>query len=91
MKSRIKISNPKELSQTAKVLGLSSSDLLVISVFLLVSPALNIDAYLKLLIPLVLISLNKYLNRKHPGNVYISYLKKRKILTWAWAVKETKK
>ena len=91
MKVRIKVSNPKELSQTAKVLGMSASDFMIVSIFLLVSPILNLNAFLKLLIPLVLIALNKYLNRKHPGNIYISYLKKRKVLRWYSAIKEIKK
>jgi hypothetical protein len=91
MKGRLRVSNPKELSQTAKVLGLTSSDFMIISIFLLVSPIFNINAFLKFLIPLVLICLNKYLNRKHPGNVYISNLKKLKVLNWAGAIKEIKK
>jgi hypothetical protein len=91
MKRRIQVSNPKELSQTAKVLGLSSSDFMVISIFLLISPLLDINAFFKLLIPLVLISINKFINRKHPGNIYLSYLKKRKVLHWAGLWKELRK
>jgi hypothetical protein len=91
MKGRLRVSNPKELSQTAKVLGLTSSDFMIISIFLLVSPIFKINAFLKFLIPLILISLNKYLNRHHPGNIYISRLRKRKVLNWAGAIKEIKK
>lgn len=91
MKGRIKVLNPKELSQTAKVLGLSSSDLMIVSIFYLVSPILNLNALLKVLTPLVLICANKFLNRKHPGNIYISFLKKKKVLEWAGAIREIKK
>lgn len=91
MKGRLRVSNPKELSQTAKVLGLSSSDFMIISIFLLVSPIFKINAFLKFLIPLILISLNKYLNKNHPGNIFISGFKKRKVLYWADAIKGIKK
>ena len=91
MKGRLRVSNPKELSQTAKVLGLTSSDFMIISIFLLVSPIFKINAFLKFLTPLLLISLNKYLNRNHPGNIYISSLRKQKVLKWAGAVKEINK
>ncbi|MFA6184510.1 MAG: hypothetical protein WC682_05460 [Parcubacteria group bacterium] len=91
MKGRLRVSNPKELSQTAKVLGLTSMDFMIISLFLLVSPVFKINAFLKFLIPLMLISLNKYLNRKHPGNIYISLFRKRKVLHWAGVIKEIKK
>ncbi len=91
MKGRLRASNPKELSQTAKVLGLASSDFMIISIFLLVSPIFKINAFLKFLIPLILISLNKYLNKNHPGNILILGLKKRKVLYWADAIKEIKK
>jgi hypothetical protein len=91
MKGRLRVSNPKELSQTAKVLGLTSMDFMIISLFLLVSPVFKINAFLKFLIPLMLISLNKFLNRKHPGNIYISLFRKRKVLPWAGVIKEIKK
>jgi hypothetical protein len=48
MKGRLRVSNPKELSQTAKVLGLSSSDFMIISIFLLVSPIFKINAFFEI-------------------------------------------
>lgn len=91
MKGRIRVLNPKELSQTAKVLGLSTSDFLAISVFYMVSPILNMNGILKIIIPFILIAINKYINRKHPATIYVALLKKTKILRWAGATREIRK
>lgn len=91
MRERLKVKNSKELSQTAKVLGFTTSDFFVGSIYLLFSPMLNINAFVKLLIPLVLISLNKFINRKHPGNIIFALLKRKQVLKWSGAIREIKK
>ncbi len=87
MRGRLRGANPKELSHVAKVLGLSVVDLFVLSLSLLFSPLIKIEAIWKLIFPLSLIALNKYLNRKHPGIVYISYIRRKKVFKWAGSIK----
>lgn len=91
MKARMEENNPKELTHVAKVLGFSYFDMTLISFCLFITPALKVNPLLKFFVPVLIIAVNKYLNRNHPMNIYVAFIKKKKTIKWFGTVKGMKK
>jgi hypothetical protein len=91
MNKRLWVKNPKELSKSAKVFGLSAGDFMLVSLYLTGSPLIKINGFFKLCIPILIICGTKYINRNHPGNLIIETIKSKKKLYWFGAIKKVRK
>jgi len=91
MKGRINVSNPKELSKTAKILGMSTWDFVFFFVVMFLTSKIHMESIYKIILTVVLIALNKFINRNHPFAIYPYLIKRKNKLIWAGKLKEFKK
>lgn len=89
---RAKVTNPKELSRAAKFYALLTvPDLLLIFITMIIASLVNSSPVMITLLVITLISLRKYLNRKHNTDLIESYLKNKKHIFWFESFKNIKK